>query len=74
MTYTTIIVSANLSKFQKDFLIKSGFALVGTTMSKSIKSSELYIIIGQLARQNIPFNLKIQVPTYSSAPCVGCKR
>ena len=74
MTYTTIIVSSSLSKFQIDILIKSGFALVGTALSKSVKSSELHIVIGQLAKQNIPFSLKTQVPNYASKPCVGCKK
>lgn len=74
MTYTTINIPSNLSKFQKDFLVKSGFILVGTLFSKSVKSSELHIVIGQLAKQNIPFNLKTQAPIYSSKPCVGCKR
>ena len=74
MNYTTITVSSNLSKFQKDFLIKSGFTLIGMTISKSVKSSELHIIIGQLAGQNIPFNLKTEAPIYSSSPCAGCKK
>ncbi len=74
MTYTTISVLSGLSKFQKDFLIKSGFALIGTVFSKDVKSSELHLVIGQLASQNIPFHLKTQAPIISSKPCVGCKR
>ena len=74
MTYTTIIVSSVLSKFQQDALIKMGFAFMGLTTFKSVKSSELHIIIGQLAKQNIPFNLKTQIPSYTSKPCVTCKK
>jgi len=74
MIYTTITVSSNLSKIQKDFLIKLGFAISGIKFSKSVKSSELHIVIGQLAKQNIPFSLQSQAPIYSSKPCAGCKK
>jgi hypothetical protein len=74
MIYTTVTVSGNLSTFQKDFLIKSGFAMSGIAFSRSVKSNELYIIIGQLASKNIPFGLQSQTPQYNSKPCVGCKR
>lgn len=76
MTYTTIIISAtaSISTAQKDFVIKSGFAIMGTTYSKSVKSSDLHIVVGQLASKNIPFNLKMQAPTYTQGPCSTCKR
>jgi len=74
MIYTTVTVSSNLSVFQKDFLIKSGFAIFGIVFSRSVKSNELHIIIGQLASKNIPFSLQSQPPQYNSRPCVGCKQ
>lgn len=74
MTYTTISVPAGLSKIQKDFLIKSGFVISGLLFTRSVKSSELHIVIGQLAAKNIPFSLKTQAPLTSSKPCAGCKR
>lgn len=74
MTYTTILVSATLSTFQKDFLIKTGFGITGKILSKSVKSSNLHIIIGQLASKNIPFSLQTSAPLYASKPCITCKK
>lgn len=74
MFYTTITVSTSLSKIQKDFLVKTGFAILGISFSKSVQSSQLHIIISQLAGQNIPFKLQTQAPNYNSKPCAGCKR
>lgn len=74
MIFTTITVPAGLSKIQKDFLVKSGFTILGASFSRSVKSTDLHIVIGQLAKQNIPFSLKTQPPNYNSKPCVGCKR
>jgi hypothetical protein len=74
MTYTTITISTNLSKIQKDFLIKMGFVIFGVAFLKHVKSTELHIFITQLASKNIPFSIKTQPPLSSSKPCAGCKR
>jgi len=74
MTFTTISVPAGLSKVQRDFLIKSGFTISGISFTRSVKSSELHIVIAQLASKNIPFTLKTQAPLFTSKPCAGCKR
>jgi hypothetical protein len=74
MIFTTITAPAGLSKIQKDFLVKSGFAISGAAFSRSVKSSDLHIVIGQLAKQNIPFSLKTQPANHTSKPCAGCKR
>lgn len=74
MNYTTILVQGQgLDIFKKDILIKSGFAISGINFIRSVKSSELHIVIGQLAKQNISFNLQTQAPIYNSSPCIGCK-
>lgn len=74
MTYTTITISAGLSKIQKDFLIKTGFAISGIAFHKHVKSTDLHIFIGQLASKNIPFTLKTQPALSPSKPCAGCKK
>ena len=75
MIYTTVSVSAqSLTTFQRDFLVKSGFAILGVVFTRSIKSDELHIVVNQLANKNIPFSIKSAPPAYNSKPCGGCKR
>ena len=75
MNYTTISVSSQkLNSFQLDFLVKSGFGAIGITYTRSVKSSELHIVLGQLASKNIPFSIKTNAPNYMSKPCVNCPK
>lgn len=74
MTYTTIIISANITTIQRHFLTSAGFSIIGKNFSKTVKSNELHIVIAQLAKNSIPFNLKTNPPNYPSAPCPGCKK
>lgn len=75
MTFTTIIVSGTrIDNNQRTFLIQSGFAISGVNLSRSVKTEQLHMVIGQLVVKNIPFNLKTSPPTYAQSPCAGCKK
>lgn len=75
MNYTVITISTiKLDNFQKDYLIKSGFTIMGTNLIRSVKSSEVHLVLGQLAIKKISFSLKTSTPNYSTGPCRGCKR
>lgn len=75
MTHTTItITGSRLNATQRDFLVKSGFGIVGANFIKSVKSSQLNIILGQLVSYAIPFTLKTNAPLYQQGPCNGCRK
>jgi len=75
MTYTTILISGiQLTKVQQDFLVKLGFAISGTTFTKSIQTDLLYTLIQQIVKYSIPFKLNTSAPKYVQNPCNGCKR
>lgn len=75
MVHTTILIPSNtLTIFQRDFVVKSGFSFFGINLSRSVKSSELHIIINELASRGIPFTLKTNATNHSSKPCIGCKK
>jgi hypothetical protein len=74
MNFTTITISGNkLDSFQRDYVVKIGFGVFGANYTKSVKSCDLHIIIGQLSNKNIPFTFTTSTPTYVSRPCTTCK-
>lgn len=78
MTYTLITIPSSvlssLTIYQKDFLVKSGFASSNNSFVKNSRSNELHIIISQLAKKAIPFTLKLQESQIIQGPCFGCKK
>lgn len=75
MIYTYIIISnLKIDQFQRDFLIKSGFSIVNMDLVKSIRSSELHIILNQISSKKIPFSMKSLPSNNSTATCKTCKR
>jgi hypothetical protein len=75
MNYTTInVAGSKINTSQQDFLVQIGFAILGINFSRSVKSSQLSMVLSQLVAKNIPFSLKTNPPIYAQSPCQGCKR
>jgi len=67
-------ITPRLTVYQKDWLIKSGFAInTDASYIRGVKNDQLHIVIGQLSSKGIQFQLKIG-PTQAPTPCRGCKR